>query len=423
MRKDHARMWRGQRWLWRRAVAAECHGRVTQRCAGRMLRVDQPEGDQPVRRGPVTLHDVAREAGVSYATASRALNGSERTVRQENVVRVRAAAVRLGYVPHASAQAIARGSTNTVALVVSDVDDPYFLMIAAGVIDAAEDAGLIVTMAVADRSPGLELQIVRTLRGHRPRAIVVAGSRVDGSGERAPLIEELEAYRASGGRVAVISQSDLPFPTLAIDNGGGARRLALELAGIGYRRFAVVHGDDAIRTSRDRRTAFAAGLREAGLALDPGCEIATDFSRAGGYAAAGRLAELARDGVEAAFVVTDVMAIGAMTGLRAAGLRPGPDLAVAGFDDIEAAGEVTPQLTSVRAPLREMGRRAVEMALSGGPAGVVDVPVEVVLRDSTPPRRRGAGSARTVIVGGATHVTAGKGHDIAASSQADGYLA
>jgi LacI family transcriptional regulator len=91
-----------------------------------MLRVDQPVGDQPVRRAPVTLHHVAREAGVSYATASRALNGSDRTVRQENAARVRAAAARLGYVPHASAQAIARGSSNTVALVVSDVDDPYF---------------------------------------------------------------------------------------------------------------------------------------------------------------------------------------------------------------------------------------------------------------------------------------------------------
>ncbi|MDG6107650.1 LacI family DNA-binding transcriptional regulator [Dactylosporangium aurantiacum] len=370
----------------------------------------------------VTLHDVAREAGVSYATASRALNGSDRNVRQENAVRVQAAAARLGYVPHAPAQAIARGSTNTVALVVSDVDDPYFSMIAAGVIDAAEDAGLIVTMAVADRSPGLELQIVRTLRGHRPRAIVVAGSRIDGSGERASLVEELEAYRASGGRVSLISQPDLPFPTFAIDNTGGARRLALELAGLGYQRFAVVHGDDAIRASRDRRTAFADGLREAGLGLDPGCEIATDFSRSGGLAAAERLAELARAGVEAVFAVTDVMAIGAMSGLRAAGLRPGVDLALAGFDDIEAAGEVTPGLTSVRAPLREVGRRAVEAALSGAPAGVVDIPVEVVLRDSTPPRHRGADPPRTVVVNGATHLTARKGHDVAASSQAHGHV-
>jgi LacI family transcriptional regulator len=341
--------------------------------------------DQRAHRGPVTLHDVAREAGVSYATASRALNGSDRRVRPDNAARVRAAAARLGYAPHPSAQAIARGSSSTVALVVSDVVDPYFSSIAGGVIDAAEDAGLIVTMAVADRSPGLELQIVRTLRGHRPRAIIVAGSRIDGSQERASLVEELAAYRRDGGRVVLISQPDLPFPTVAIDNRGGARRLALELVGLGYRRFAVVHGEDAIRTSHERRTAFAEGLLEAGLALGPGCAVATDFTRAGGYAAAGRLAELARAGVQAAFVVNDVMAIGAMTGLREAGLRPGADLAVAGFDDIEAAGEVTPGLTSVRVPLRAIGRRAVEAALSGDPDGVIDVPTDIVLRGSTPP--------------------------------------
>ncbi|MFI5916713.1 LacI family DNA-binding transcriptional regulator [Dactylosporangium sp. NPDC051541] len=342
--------------------------------------------DGAARRGPVTLHDVARAAGVSYATASRALNGSERNVRPENAERVRAAADRLGYAPNRPAQAIARGSTSTIALVVSDVDDPYFSEIAGGVIDAAEDAGLIVTMAVADRSPGLELQIVRALRGHRPRAILVAGSRIDGSGTRDSLTEELAAYRRAGGRVALISQADLPFPTLAIDNFGGARRLAIELFRRGYRRYAIVHADETIRTSHERRTGFLQGLRDAGGTADGVASVPADFTRSGGHAAATRLAELARSGVEAAFVVNDVMAIGAMTGLRAAGVEPGAELAVAGFDDIDAAAHVHPALTSVRVPLRAIGRRALETALSRTDSGTVDIPVEVVLRASTPPR-------------------------------------
>jgi LacI family transcriptional regulator len=127
--------------------------------------------------------------------------------------------------------------------------------------------------------------------------------------------------------------------------------------------------------------------------------------------------------VEAAFVVTDVMAIGAMTGLRAAGLRPGADLAVAGFDDIAAASEVTPGLTSVRVPLREVGRRAVQMALSGEPARVVGVPVQVVLRDGTPLRRSAAESARTVMVSGVANTIAGKERDGAASIETDGHPA
>jgi len=341
--------------------------------------------EQGAHRAPVTLHDVAREAGVSYATASRALNGSTRRVRQESASRVRAAASRLGYTPHASAQAIARGSSNTAALVVQDVVDPYFSSIAAGVIEAAEDAGLIVTMAVADRSPGLELQIVRTLRGHRPRAILIVGTRIEGADAQASLVQELDAYRTAGGRVAIVSQPDLPFPTLAIDNYGGARRLARALVGLGYRRFAVIHGDERIRTSLDRCRGFADGLAEAGIAVADRHAIRADFTRAGGRDGARELAGRGGD-VEAVFAVNDVMALGAMSALREAGLRPGPDVAVAGFDDIDDARAVTPALTSVRVPLRDLGRQALEVALSDRPVDVVPIAVEVVVRDSTPRR-------------------------------------
>jgi len=320
---------------------------------------------------------------VSYATASRALNGSARNVRAANVARVRAAATRLGYAPHLSAQAIARGSTNTAVLIVSAIDDPYFSSIAAGVGEAAEAAGLIVTAAIADRSPELELQIVRTLRGQRPRAIIIAGSRIAGSRTRRAFIDELDQYRAAGGRVTVISQADLPFATLSIDNYGGARRLALALAGLGHRRFGVIHSGDHLRTSADRRRGFADGLREAGITLDDRRSIRCDFTRDGGRRAARLLAERGTGDLDAVFAVNDTMAIGLMTGLRDAGLRPGTALAVAGFDDIASAADVTPALTSVRVPLRDIGRRAMEMALTSDTTEVVEVPTEVVLREST----------------------------------------
>lgn len=332
-------------------------------------------------RERVTLHEVARLAGVSYATASRVLNGSDRTVRPENVDRVRAAAAEVGYRPDLSAQAIARGSTRTAALVVGGVDDPYFLLVAAGVTDAAEASGLILTMAVTDRSPELELRIVRTLRGQRPYAIVIAGSRIDGSGQGSALAAELAAYRRAGGRVVLISQAELPFATLAVDNYGGARRLALVLAGLGYRRFAVLHGGDRIHTSADRRRGLTDGLREAGL--EPTLSLAVDFGRDGGLEGARRILA-AGCPAEAIVAVTDVMAIGAMSALRDAGLVPGRDIAVAGFDDIDAASDVTPALTTVRVPLRDAGRQALELALSGDGDTVVNIPTEVVLRASTP---------------------------------------
>ncbi|MEU4157890.1 LacI family DNA-binding transcriptional regulator [Actinoplanes sp. NPDC026670] len=439
-------------------------------------------------RTTVTLHDVAREAGVSYATASRALNGSDRSVRAENLARVREAAARLGYTPHVSAQAIARGSSTTVALVVGAVDDPYFASIADGVAEGAYAAGLTLTAAVTDRSPDMGLHIVRTLRGRRPQVILIAGSRVDDDGVYAALAEELDQYRRAGGRVALLSRNELDFPTLTVDHHGGAFRLAQALAGLGYRRFAVLHGGDRIRMSHDRRRGFVDGLRQAGITVEDRHVIATDLNRDGGHRAAAALlrdipnipgipgirdtpgvsgihdipgvsgirdipvvsgirdipgisgipgvpgsfsggdrlsgsalsstADSSSDGhradvsssdrsdigtdtdigfsgrsagrsgpggVEAIFAVNDVMAIGAMTAIREAGLQPGRDVAVAGFDDIDAARDVTPMLTSVRVPLRDLGRRAVELALAGDPA-IVEVPVEVVLRDSTPPR-------------------------------------
>ena len=351
---------------------------VGPRTPGRIAEVD----DEPRRVSP-TLHEVAREAGVSYATASRAFNGSTRNVRPENVARVREAAARLGYTPHLSAQAMARGSSNTAVLILSEIDDPYFSSIAAGVGEAAEQAGLIVTVAVASRSAELELQIVRTRRGQRPRVIVIAGSRIAGSPTRSAFIEELNAYRATGGRVAVISQVDLPFTTFSIDDYAGARRLALGLTGLGYRRFGVIHGGDRIRTSADRRRGFADGLREAGIAVDRRNSIHADLSRDGGRRVARHFAD---QDVEAVFAVNDALAIGVMTGLRDAGLRPGSELAVAGFDDIPAATQVTPALTSVRVPSRDIGRRAMEAALTRDDAEVVEIAAEVVLRESTPPR-------------------------------------
>ncbi|GMA34813.1 LacI family DNA-binding transcriptional regulator [Demequina litorisediminis] len=129
------------------------------------------------RTSPVTLHDVAREAGVSLATASRSLNGSTRNVKAANRERVLEAAQRLGYSANASAQAVARGTSTTVALLVGDISDPYFSSIAAGVVGAAEDNHLIVTMAETRRDPEREVELVRTLRGQRPRAIILAASR------------------------------------------------------------------------------------------------------------------------------------------------------------------------------------------------------------------------------------------------------
>ncbi|QEO13751.1 LacI family transcriptional regulator [Agromyces intestinalis] len=349
------------------------------------------------RSTPATLHDVAREAGVSLATASRALNGSTRKVNEEYRTRVLAAAARLDYSPNLSAQAVARGASTTVALLVADIADPYFSSIAAGVVAEADLERLIVTMAATERDPERELELVRALRGQRPRVMILASSRRTDEPTDGPLAEELAAYERAGGRVVLISRNEYALRTVLLDNRAGAAALATALAGLGYRRFAVVTAGEGLRTAGDRLAGFRDGLAAAGIELRDTDVVRGEFTRDGGYAATTALLERGLNGVEVVFAVNDVMAVGALSAIRDAGLEPGADLAVAGFDDIATVRDVTPPLTTVRVPLEQIGRRALRLALddadASGPASPATapdaVPTEVVIRASTPgPRTR-----------------------------------
>ncbi|MCD2442952.1 LacI family transcriptional regulator [Agromyces sp. SYSU K20354] len=340
--------------------------------------------DRETTRSGATLQDVAREAGVSLATASRVLNGSTRTVNDKYRRLVVDAAARLDYSPNLSAQATARGMTTTVALLVADIADPYFSSIADGVVSEADREGLIVQIAATGPEPARELELVRTLRGQRPRVMILAASRH--STHAAPaLSDELASFEANGGRVAIVGGNELPFRTLPVDNAAGADALARALATLGYRRFAMIAGDEGLTTSDDRLRGFAAGLEGSGLTLDSERVVRSDFTRDGGYEGMRRLVEAGLDDIELVFAANDVMAVGALAALRDAGFEPGRDLAIAGFDDIPTVRDVTPALTTVRIPLDEVGRRALRLALDDfEPATTAAVPTAVVLRGSTP---------------------------------------
>lgn len=333
-----------------------------------------------------TLYDVAREAGVSLATASRALNGSTRKVNDAYRARVLAAAVKLGYSTNLSAQAVARGDSRTVALLVSDIADPYFSSIAAGVIKASEAQGLTVTMTVTNRDPAKEIAHVKMLRGQRPRVIILAGSRFSDDDQRDTLVAELEAYSAAGGRVVLISQRELPFDAVQIDNRQGARLLAEELVGLGYRRFAVLAGPKRLLTARHRLESFRKELRRAGIELAKGSVIFGGFTRDDAYASTLEFIDRGLGDTELIFAVNDVMAIGAMAALRERKIPVPKTVAVAGYDDIPIAQDVYPALTTVHVPLESAGADAVALALRDPTAGGASVTVEasVVIRASTP---------------------------------------
>ncbi|GGK72554.1 LacI family transcriptional regulator [Sphaerisporangium melleum] len=328
----------------------------------------------------VTLEDVARHAGVSLATASRVLNGSSRQVGAALRARVEASAAELGYRVDATAQTLARGASNVVGLIIQDLSDAYFATIADGAIRAADLHGMVVTLGTTYRDPEREIALVATLAAQRARAVLITGSRVADDHMLGRLRAELDVYRSSGGRVAVIGQDLLDADTVAPRNREGARELAHAIVRRGHRRFAVLAGPVHLYTAVDRAAGFLDGLAELGLP-EP-VVVHGGFDRDGGHAAAAELLEMAPD-VTCVFAVNDVMALGALAAFRSRGVEVPRDLSLAGFDDIPTLHDVVPALTTVRLPLSRMGELALDLALcpQGGPR-VEPVAGQVMFRHS-----------------------------------------
>jgi LacI family transcriptional regulator len=350
--------------------------------------VDATPPDAATVTSAATLADVATRAGVSLATASRVLNGSPgRRVSEALSARVLAAATELDYSPNAQAQAMARGRSSTLGLVVHDIADPYFSSIAAAVITAAAARGLLVSVASTQRDPTTELRHVELLRQQRAQAVVLAGSRIDDTTLLDPMRAALRSFTRSGGRAACIGQDVLGVSTVVVENRLGAAALARSLHDVGHRRFGVLAGPPRHLTARDRTEGFCYSLSE--LDAEPARELVVpcDFTRAGGYAATVDL--LARNQgalpIDCLFAVNDVMALGALAALREAGLHVPRDIALAGFDDIPSLLDVVPALTTVRLPMAAMGAAVVDLALDESPDETRRMRVrgEIVLRDST----------------------------------------
>jgi LacI family transcriptional regulator len=337
--------------------------------------------------GAATLEEVARAAGVSLATASRALNGSTRKVNAEFRERVLAAARDLNYSPNLAAQAVAKGGTSVVALLVADISDPYFSTIASGVMQAAEERGLMVTIGSTERRPAREAALVRVLRGQRPRSVILVGSRWREAGPEGELGDELTAFERAGGRVTMVSQPHLPFRTIDIRNEEGAAALAEKLIKHGYRSAAILTGPAGLITAQERTRGFAEVFAAHGHPIDDRWRVPGDFTRDGGFLGAAELRRRGLAEIELIFAVNDLMAVGAMAYLRSAGVQLPQDVAVAGFDDISSLRDVIPALTTVSLPLELIGRRAVELALDDDLDGETRVPIHgvPVLRESTPP--------------------------------------
>jgi LacI family transcriptional regulator len=349
---------------------------------------DARPSDSGTAHQRVTLQDVADRAGVSLTTASRVVNGGARPVGSALAERVHKAVAELGYTANLQARAVATGQSTMIGVVLHDISDPYFSSIAAGLIEVADAAGLLVCMTSTAAHEEAEREYVALMRAQRARAVVLVGSRSDNVTARDALRAELEAFTRAGGRAACVGQDMLGVDTVLPENRAGAAALAGALAALGHRRFAVLAGPRPLLTARDRTDGFRDGLRAWSLPLETARVVHGDLSRDGGYAAMSEILAAGEPLPGCVFAVSDIMAVGALARLRAAGLDVPGDIALAGFDDIPTLRDVYPPLTTVRLPLKQLGETAARLVLGDTPPRprIVPVPGEVVLRDSTRPR-------------------------------------
>lgn len=318
------------------------------------------------RSSPPRLIDVARAAGVSLATASRAMTGSD-GVSPTMAAHVQAIAAQIGYVPNSHARALAGGQTSIVGLVVHDVGDPYFAEIARGVLRETESRGYMALISQTERDPRAELSRIRSLRAHRVNSIVLAGSGYVEAGTEADIAAEVRSITAAGGRVAVIGRHHLPVDAVLPDNVNGGTTLMRHLLELGHRRIGVVGGPVNLTTVEDRLAGLRAAVEGAGLAWGSIPVVHGDFTREGGAASAARLVQ-AHPALTAVVALNDPMAVGALSWLLNSGRRVPEEISVAGFDDIPLAADVYPGLTTIRLPMIGMGRQALELVLKP-PAG------------------------------------------------------
>jgi LacI family transcriptional regulator len=332
---------------------------------------------------PVTLTDVARLAGVSVATASKALNGRQQ-VRAETRARVVEAAERLSFSPNALARGLLAGRTGTVGLLTSDLEGRFSIPILMGAEDAFGAGRTAVFLCDARGDAIREQHHVRALLSRRIDGLIVVGDRTD---PRPSLGRDLRVPV-----VYVYAPSDDPDDlSLVTDNLGGGQLAIEHLIARGRRRIAHITGDVSYGAAADRAEGARSALAHAGLPLVGDQVMFGEWSEAWGRGATRMLLERAPD-VDAIFAGSDQIARGVLDALHELGKNVPDDIAVVGFDNWEVlAANSRPPLSSVDLRLEELGRVAAEhlfAAIDGEVGtGVVAQPCRIVARTSTMPVR------------------------------------
>lgn len=336
-----------------------------------------------MEKPPPTLAEIAKVAGVSQMTASRALNnrpGVSREKREEILL----IADEMGYVVNRAAQKLSGGRSHIIGM-IAQLHTPFTSELVMGVGSAARAAGyelLLYSLVGSDRRP--PSSVMQLLQQFADGVIALLPYEFD-------YLNTLAVSRVPV--VTVDHQAETPeFPSIVGDSYQGARQAVRYLAELGHRRIAFVTGNERLASARDRRRGYEDTMQQLGLSYSPEMIAEGDYMQKAGYNAAYRLLALSPRPT-AIFAANDISALGVVSAIREAGLKVPDDISVIGFDDIPLASQVHPALTTIRQPTQQMGRSAVNTLLAlivglEAPSPLITLPTELVIRASAAPPRQ-----------------------------------
>lgn len=328
-----------------------------------------------------TLAEVAAAAGVSAMTASRALNDQPGVSRQtrDRIVKL---ASEMGYVTNRVAQKLSSGQSRVIGVLADHLDNPFISSLVTGVVRAAAAAGNeVLIYSLVDHEKRPTVNVLKLLQQFTDGVVAL-------------LPYEFGFVQAlTQGRNPVITidnpSEHSEFPSIAADSYGGARKAMSHLAELGHKRVAFVSGAEQLESAIQRHRAYDDAVSVLGLVRDPALVLKGNYSVEGGREAAERLLQLKKRPT-AVFASNDLSAFGVMSVLQNHGLKVPEDISVIGFDDLPAASQMHPALTTIRQPIEDLGRAAVNtlLAMIAGLHSAttqVTLPTELIVRQSTSP--------------------------------------
>ncbi|HSI58617.1 MAG TPA: LacI family DNA-binding transcriptional regulator [Ideonella sp.] len=330
-------------------------------------------------RSTPTLAQIAAAAGVSAMTASRALSGQP-GVSDATRAAIRKLADDMGYETNRVARKLVTGESRVIGVLASGLDTPFVAALVTAIARAAAAAGNDVLIdAVIDyerRPAGGVLQLLQQFTDGVIAVLPYEHGYVQTLSRARIPVMTIDHPRAHG-----------EFPSVAADSYGGARAAMAHLAELGHRRVAFIAGAQELESAHERRRAYDDAVAVLGLVRDDALVLEGDYTLDCGRLAGQRIARMKKR-PSAVFAANDLSAFGAMAALQQHGLRIPEDISVVGFDDLPAAAQWHPALTTVRQPVDELGRAAVNTLLAlisglGVAAARVNLPTELVVREST----------------------------------------